>query len=111
MAIVHISKYEYTQKVWRAREKRCSRGKGLPLGGYNTGILMDRNTNLEDLDELVFFNSYDENNLENKSWSYEGKTNGNIFSFFFAVNISNSFPSATNICFSQFQVYATINPT
>ena len=55
MAIVHISKYEYTQKVWRAREKRCSRGKGLPLGGYNTGILMDRNTNLEDLDELVFF--------------------------------------------------------
>ena len=55
MAIVHISKYEYTQEVWRAREKRCSRGKGLLLGGYNTGILMNKNTNLEDLDELVFF--------------------------------------------------------
>ena len=55
MAIVHISKYEYTQKVWRARGKRRSRGKGLPLGGYNTGILMDSNTNLEDPDELVFF--------------------------------------------------------
>ena len=39
MAIVHVSKYEYTQRVWRAREKRCSRGKGLLLGGYNTGIL------------------------------------------------------------------------
>ena len=25
--------------------------------------------------------------------------------------ISNSFPSATNICFSRFQVYATTNPT
>ena len=50
------------QKVWRAREKRCSRGKGLPLGGYNTGILMDSNTILEDPDELVFFllNSHDE---------------------------------------------------
>ena len=82
MAIVHISKYEYTQKVWRAREKRCSRGKGLPLGGYNTGILMDSNTNLEDPDELVFFNSYDENNLENKLWSYETGGHGNIFSFF-----------------------------
>ena len=57
MAIVHISKYEYTQKVWRAREKRCSRGKGLPLGSYNTSILMDSNTNtdLEDPDDLVFF--------------------------------------------------------
>ena len=55
MAIVHISKYEYTQKVWRARGKRRSRGKGLPLGGYNTGILMDSNTILEDPDELVFF--------------------------------------------------------
>ena len=60
MAIVHISKYEYTQKVWRAREKRCSRGKGLLLGGYHTGILMDSNTNLEDPDELVFFNSNDQ---------------------------------------------------
>ena len=48
MVIVHISKYEYTQKVWRAREKRYSRGKGLLLGGYNTGILMDP-------DDLVFF--------------------------------------------------------
>ena len=48
MAIVHISKYEYTQKVWRAREKRYSRGKGPLLGGYNTGILMDP-------DDLVFF--------------------------------------------------------
>ena len=56
MAIVHI----IVQKVWRARGKRCSRGKGLPLGGYNTGILMDSNTNLEDPDELVFFNSNDE---------------------------------------------------
>ena len=55
MAIVHISKYKYTQKVWRAREKRCSRGKGLLLGGYHTGILMESNTNLEDPDELVFF--------------------------------------------------------
>ena len=27
------------------------------------------------------------------------------------LNISNSFPSATNICFSRFQVYATTNPT
>ena len=26
-------------------------------------------------------------------------------------SISNSFPSATNICFSGFQVYATTNPT
>ena len=26
-------------------------------------------------------------------------------------SISNSFPSATNICFSRFQVYATTNPT
>ena len=60
MAIVHISKYEYTQKVWRAREKRYSRGKGLLLGGYHTGILMDSNTNLEDPDELVFFISNDE---------------------------------------------------
>ena len=25
--------------------------------------------------------------------------------------ISNSFPSATKICFSRFQVYATTNPT
>ena len=82
MAIVHISKYEYTQKVWRAREKRCSRGKGLLLGGYNTGILMNRNTNLEDLDELVFFNYYDENNLENKLWSYETGCHETIFSFF-----------------------------
>ena len=82
MAIVHIPKYEYTQEVWRAREKRCSRGKGLLLGGYNTGILMDSNTNLEDPDELVFFNSYDENNLENKLWSYETGGHGNIFSFF-----------------------------
>ena len=49
MVIVHIYKYEYTQKVWRAREKRYSRGKGLLLlGGYNTGILMDP-------DDLVFF--------------------------------------------------------
>ena len=48
MAILHVSKYEYTQKVWIAREKRRSRGKGLPLGGYNTGILMDP-------DDLVFF--------------------------------------------------------
>ena len=48
MVIVHIYKYEYTQKVWRAREKRYSRGKGLRLGGYNTGILMDP-------DDLVFF--------------------------------------------------------
>ena len=55
MATVHISKYKYTQKVWRAREKRCSRGKGLLLGGYHTGILMDNNINLEDPDELVFF--------------------------------------------------------
>ena len=55
MAIVHISKYKYTQKVWRAREKRCSRGKGPLLGGYHTGILMDSNTNLEDPDELIFF--------------------------------------------------------
>ena len=62
MAILHVSKYEYTQKVWIAREKRRSRGKGLPLGGYNTGILMDNNTILEDPDELVFFllNSHDE---------------------------------------------------
>ena len=89
MAIVHISKYEYTQEVWRAREKRCSRGKGLLLGGYNTGILMNRNTNLEDLEELVFFNSYDENNLENKLWSYETGGHGNIFSFFFVVNYRN----------------------
>ena len=89
MAIVHISKYEYTQKVWRAREKRCSRGKGLPLGGYNTGILMDGNTNLEDPDELVFFNSYDENNLENKLWSYETGGHGNIFFPFFFVNYRN----------------------
>ena len=44
----------------RAREKRYSRGKGLLLGGYHTGILMDSNTNLEDPDELVFFNSNDE---------------------------------------------------
>ena len=43
------------QKVWRAREKRCSRGKGLPLGGYNTGIFMESNTDLEDPDDLVFF--------------------------------------------------------
>ena len=50
MATVHISKYKYTQKVWRAREKRCSRGKGLLLGGYHTGILMDSNNNLEDPD-------------------------------------------------------------
>ena len=83
MAIVHISKYEYTQKVWRARVKRCSRGKGLPLGGYHTSILMDSNTNLEDPDELVFFNSHDENNLENKLWSYETGGHGNIFSLFF----------------------------
>ena len=48
MVIVHISKYEYTQKVWRAREKHYSRGKGLLLGGYNTGILMGP-------DDLVFF--------------------------------------------------------
>ena len=41
MAIVHVSKYEYTQRVWRAREKRCSRGKGLPLGGYSPVILYD----------------------------------------------------------------------
>ena len=41
MAIVHVSKYEYRQRVWRAREKRCSKRKGLPLGGYNTGILHD----------------------------------------------------------------------
>lgn len=27
------------------------------------------------------------------------------------VNISNSFPSAKNICFSRFQLYATTNPT
>ena len=60
MAIVHISKYKYTQKVWRAREKRYSRGEGLLLGGYHTGILMDSNTNLEDPDELVFFNSNDQ---------------------------------------------------
>ena len=55
MVIVHISKYEYTQKVWRAREKRYSRGKGLLLGGHNTGILMDP-------DDLVFFllNSHDQ---------------------------------------------------
>ena len=51
MAIVHI----IVQKVWRAREKRCSRGKGLPLGGYNTGIFMESNTDLEDPDDLVFF--------------------------------------------------------
>ena len=57
MAIVHI----IVQKVWRAREKRCSRGKGLPLGGYNTGIFMESNTNLEDPDDLVFFfNSHDQ---------------------------------------------------
>ena len=73
----------------RAREKRCSRGKGLPLGSYNTSILMDSNTNLEDLDELVFFNSYDENNLENKLRSYETGGHGNIFSFFFVVNYRN----------------------
>ena len=62
MAIVHVSKYEYTQKVWRAREKRCSRGKGLPLGGYHTGIFMESNTDLEDPDDLVFFffNSHDQ---------------------------------------------------
>ena len=49
------------QKVWRAREKRCSRGKGLPLGGYNTGIFMESNTDLEDPDDLVFFfNSHDQ---------------------------------------------------
>ena len=55
MVIVHISKYENTQKVWRAREKRYSRGKGLLLGGYNTGILMDP-------DDLAFFllNSHDQ---------------------------------------------------
>ena len=29
----------------------------------------------------------------------------------FHLLISNSFPSATNICFSRFQVYATTNPT
>ena len=39
---------DQTQKVWRAREKRYSRGKGLLLGGYDTGILMDP-------DDLVFF--------------------------------------------------------
>ena len=57
MAIVYI----IVQKVWRAREKRCSRGKGLPLGGYNTGIFMESNTDLEDPDDLVFFfNSHDQ---------------------------------------------------
>ena len=53
MAILHVSKY--LSKVWIAREKRRSRGKGLPLGGYNTDVLMDSNTILEDPDELVFF--------------------------------------------------------
>ena len=48
MVIVHISKYEYTQKVSRAREKHYWRGKGPLLGGYNTGILRDP-------DDLVFF--------------------------------------------------------
>ena len=28
-----------------------------------------------------------------------------------SVSISNSFPSATNICFSRFQVYATTKPS
>ena len=89
MAIVHISKYEYTQKVWRARGKRCSRGKGLPLGGYHTGILMDSNTNLEDPDELVFFNSYDENNLEINCGVTRLEATGIFFSLFFFVNYRN----------------------
>ena len=41
----------YGQNFWWqlwAREKHCSRGKGLSMGGYHTGIYMDSNTNLED---------------------------------------------------------------
>ena len=41
----------------------------------------------------------------------EAETGEEILKSHVACFISNSFPSATNICFSRFQVYATTNPT
>ena len=45
---IHAEGLESTREAF-------SRSKRLLLGGYNTGILMDSKTNLEDLDGLIFF--------------------------------------------------------